>query len=118
MAQQTSSKDLLIDRLIELAGQTAIVHHIPGRIRLKVKLPGLLLAQDLEVADLVDHFMGILEARANVAARSIVIIYDTGTIAPGLWEQLVNGKKDPSIQNSVREELARLLRPEILDSRK
>jgi len=108
MPQHTSNRDLLLDKLIELAGHTAIVHHIPGRIRLKVKLAGLLLAQDLEVADLADHFKGILETRANMAARSIVIVYDTGTIAPGLWEQLVNGKKDPSVQDSVRKELERL----------
>ena len=45
MAEKTGNKDVLIDGLIDLAGQTAIVHHIPERIRLQVKLPGLLLAR-------------------------------------------------------------------------
>lgn len=100
--------DLLIDRLIELAVQSDIVHHIPGRIRLKVKLAALLRARDLEISDLVDRFAGILDARANAGARSIVISYDTGTIPPTLWEHLVNGKSDPPQQQAMREQLARL----------
>ncbi len=108
MERRTPDKDVLLDSLIELAAQTSIVHHIPGRIRLRVKLPALLLAQDLDVEDLANHFKGVLEARANMAARSIVIIYDTGAIAPAFWEQLVNGKKDPSVQNSLRKHLDRL----------
>jgi hypothetical protein len=93
---------------MELAGQTTIVHHIPGRIRLKVKLSGLRIAREMNVEDLVNHFDGILEARPNIAARSIIVTYDTDKIAPALWERLVNEKRDPSVRNSVREELERL----------
>jgi hypothetical protein len=113
MVEETGNKDVLIDRLIELAGQTAIAHHIPGRIRLKVKLSGLLLAQDLEAGDLMKYFMGIVDVRTNAAARSVVISYDTGAIAPDLWERLVNCKKDPSLRSSVKRELGRLSRPEL-----
>lgn len=111
MTKETLNRDVLIDRLIELAGQSAIAHHIPGRIRLKVKLPGVLLARDLEIDDLVNCFTGILDARANAAARSVVISYDTRIIAPDLWERLVNGKKDPSLRSSMREELEKLSTP-------
>ncbi|MDR3555149.1 MAG: hypothetical protein P4L55_10380 [Syntrophobacteraceae bacterium] len=104
------NENLLIDRLIELAGQSEIAHHIPGRIRLKVKLSALFLARDLEISDLVDCFRGILDARANPGSRSIVISYDTGTIAPGLWERLVDGRSDPARKESIREQLARLVR--------
>ena len=110
MVNKTEKNDALIERLIDLAGQTAIVHHIPGRIRLKVKLPGLLLARDLDAEELVNRFGGILDARTNAAARSIVISYDTQIIAPDIWECLVNGQKDPSLGNSVRERLKSLLR--------
>ncbi len=111
MAKETENKDSFIDKLIDLAGQTEIVHHIPGRIRLKVQLPGLLLARGLQAGDLINYITGILDARTNAAARSIVISYDTGVIAPDLWERLVNGKKGPSLGNSVREKLERLTRP-------
>ena len=113
MAQETRRKDVLIDGLIDLAGQTAIAHHIPGRIRLKVKLPGLLLAQDLEAGDLTKYFMGIMDIRTNAAARSVVISYDTRAIAPDLWERLVNCKKDSSLRSSVKRELESLSRPEL-----
>ena len=111
--QKTGNGDVLIDRLIQIAGQTGIAHHIPGRIRLKVKLSGLLLAQGLEAADLMKYFRGIQDARTNAAARSIVISYDTEVIAPDLWERLVNGEKDPSLGSSVKEQLKRLSRPEL-----
>ena len=111
MTNMTENKDVLIEKLIELAAQTAIVHHIPGRIRLKVKLPGLLLARDLEAAELVNQFAGILDARTNAAARSIVISYDTRIIAPDIWERLVNGNNDPSPANSLREILQGLSTP-------
>ncbi len=111
MAAETRNKDVLIDRLIELAGHTQIVHHIQGRIRLKVKLSGLFLAQDLEAEDMKKYFMGIVDVRTNAAARSIVISYDTGAIAPDLWDRLVNCSADPLHRSSVKEELEKLSRP-------
>ena len=117
MTPDTRNRDVLIDRLIDLAAQASIVHHIPGRIRLKLKLTGLLLAQDLEAEELTKCFTGILDARTNAAARSIVISYNPGVIAPDLWERLVNGKKDPYFNNSVKEQLEKLFRPELKHSR-
>ena len=113
MAEETGNKDVLIDRLIDIAGQSAIVHLIPGRIGLQAKLPGLLLARDFEAGDLMKFFIGIVDVRTNAAARSIVISYDTGAIAPDLWERLVNCKKDPSLRSAVKEELEILSRPEL-----
>ncbi len=108
---EVMDQDLLIDRLIELASQSSIVHHIPGRIRLKVKLAALFRARDLDISELVNRFAGILDARANAAARSIIISYDTATIAPTIWERMVDGKDDPSKKESIRRELVRLARP-------
>ena len=111
MAHDTANRDLFIDRLIDLAVQTEIVHHTPGRIRLKIGWAGLYLAMGLDAADLMKYFNGILDARANAAARSIVIHYDEKVIAPELWERLVNAKKHSSLRDSVREQLERLSKP-------
>jgi hypothetical protein len=113
VTQETTKQNVLIDRLMDLAAQTGIAHHIPGRIRLKVKLSGLPLVQGLEAADLTKYFIGILDARTNAAARSILISYDERVIPPHLWEHMINGKKDPSIRQSVKEQLERLSRPEL-----
>jgi hypothetical protein len=112
MAKENGKNHILIDRLIDVASQTEISHHIPGRIRLKVKLSGLLLAQDLEAEHLMKYFNGILDARTNIAARSIIISYDKTLISPDLWERLVMAKNDPALRESVREELRSLSRPE------
>ncbi len=111
MAQETAKKDVFIDRLIGLATQTEIVHHTPGRIRLKIGLSGLYLAMNLDAADLMKYFDGILDARTNAAARSIIICYDERVIAPDLWEQLVDAKKDSPLRDLVREQLERLAKP-------
>jgi hypothetical protein len=113
MAHQTTGKEVLIDRLIDLAAQMGIVHHIPGRIRLKVNLSGLLLAKDLDAEDLMKSFNGILDARANAAARSIVIGYDQSVIDPEFWDRLVNLEKDPALRCSVKQQLEKLARPGI-----
>jgi hypothetical protein len=109
--QKSTNKDALIERLIDLAAEAGIVHHIPGRIRLKVKLSGLLLAMDLDAADLTRCFTGILDARANAAARSIVIAYDERVIDPEFWNLLVNLKKYPELRSSVKQQLERLSIP-------
>ncbi len=108
---EKEKKDLIIDKLIELAGQTSIAHHIPGRIRLKVSLSGLFAARDLEAGDLMKYFSGIIEAKANVASRSIVIRYDTGTVAPDFWERLIDCKESPALTNTIKEELQMLFMP-------
>ena len=68
----------------------------------------------MQADDLVKYFKGILDVRANAAARSIVIGYDAGVIAPDFWDRLVDGKMDASLTNSVREQLESLLRPGIV----
>jgi len=110
MTQEDASRNVLIDRLLDLAAHTAIVHHIPGRVRLKVKLSGLTLAMSLDIDDVIKCFDGVLDVRTNAAARSIVINYDTRVISPDLWENLVNGNKDPSIKTSVQKQLEELSR--------
>ena len=109
--KENMKDDLIIDKLIDLAAESSIAHHIPGRIRLKVKLPALLQARDLEISDLVNRFSGILDARANLGALSIVISYDAGIVTPALWERLVNGKNDPEQRESMREQLQKLALP-------
>ena len=59
------------------------------------------------------YFTGILDARTNAAARSIIIKYDEKVISPDLWERLVLVKNQPAIRESVKEALQSLTRPEL-----
>jgi hypothetical protein len=93
-----------VDRLIELAGHTEIVKHVPGQIHLKVKPRGIVIALNiLNVIDLKVSLRGILGA--NVSGRSIVIDYDEKAIPKELWELLIKSHANPKIQQLVKREL-------------
>ena len=85
---------------LELRSLITVAHHIPGRIRLKFS-PDILshpaapflkdLATNGEVqGKLMDK--GFISATPNLMARSLVIEYDTGRIAPDILDTFFHGK--------------------------
>ncbi|MGI0483806.1 heavy metal translocating P-type ATPase [Pantanalinema rosaneae CENA516] len=79
-----------------------VVHHIPGRIRLQISL----LAQSPPMAARLNSWLtgipGIISVRINLAARSLIIQYQTDhwmetSIEPWLSQQLLN-----HLQNSCQ----------------
>lgn len=105
-------RDIVIARLIDLAAHAQIAHHIPGRIRLKIKPSGLPLAMQLDPRDF-EFFTGVRAVRANTAARSVVIDYDEQKIPFSLWEKLLKAKASSEVRNSVQQALRNLARPEL-----
>lgn len=83
-----------IDTLLGMRRHLSIVHHLPGRIRLRVG-PGLWgLANKVEdnlLRKMLDHLEGIRDVRVNMAVASVVIEYDFKQIHPDNWETLVRG---------------------------
>lgn len=85
--------------LLRLRAELAIVHHIPGRIRLRLG-PGVLDWAQAEGLgpDQAAHWLGALPgvkgARINAAAASLVIEYDPRRLEPCSWETLVLGDDD------------------------
>ncbi|OUD15029.1 HMA2 domain-containing protein [Thioflexithrix psekupsensis] len=69
-----------------------VVHHIHGRIRLRLS-PSVLQHPIAKQADTlvqrVRSIRGILDVRINLVVGSIVIEYDPDWIAPQLWEQWI-----------------------------
>jgi len=70
------------------------VHHVSGRVRLRVG-PGLRDETDglapEQLMDLVSNLNGIDDVRLNPLAGSVVVQYDVGRVAPAVWETLVEG---------------------------
>jgi hypothetical protein len=72
-----------------------IVHHIPGRVRLRL---GLALLGRLDEVDgtlfkrVVAALDGIRDVRVNAAALSVVIQYEPARIPPALWHTLTEGE--------------------------
>lgn len=82
--------------LLDLRRHISIVHHLPGRIRLRLG-PALwsriaqvgrgrlqALAAELEAE-------GIRGVRVNAAVASVVVEYDSAQVPPENWETLVQG---------------------------
>ncbi len=97
-----------IEILMTLADHVEIVHHIPGRIRLRILPSGFHLAKNLNAESLVRAIRGIKNAKVKSAARSVVIEYDVQQIPGRFWEDLAKAGKNPESRNSVAAELSRL----------
>ncbi len=107
-----AKRDIVITLLIDLAAHAQIAHHIPGRIRLKIKPSGIPLAMKLDPQDL-GFFTGVRSVRSNTAARSVVIDYDEQKIPFSLWEKLLKAKAGSEVRNSVQQALQKLASPEL-----
>lgn len=80
-----------LNDLFELRAMLSIAHHVPGRLRLKLdprirEHPAAALLESLGArsAD-----TGLLHARINPLARSLVLGYDTRRIAPSVLEEFL-----------------------------
>lgn len=83
-----------IPALLELRRHLSIVHHLPGRIRLRVSPTIYGCAAGFDAGKsraLLGEQWGIRDVRINLAAGSILIEYDPKLISPEEWETLVRG---------------------------
>ena len=99
----------IIDLLINLVPHTKVAHHEPGRITLKLLLPGLGVVQNDNFEGLVDAIPGILDTRLKLWSRSVDIDYDEELLPFDLWESLVGLKENPEGTAQVRLRLRSLL---------
>lgn len=92
-----------IEDLWRFARMTRIAHHIPGRVRLK--LDGAAEGSAIQVRDFLDSASkasGIRSVNVNLLARSCVVEYDPGLIAPSAWQDLVDGTRSPLAEQLLR----------------
>ncbi|MHC1743837.1 MAG: HMA2 domain-containing protein [Syntrophobacteraceae bacterium] len=103
----------VVDNLLLLAPHTEIVHHIPGRIRLRVARSGIQLATRIDVQALLRAIPGILQVRVNPVVGSVVVDYDSqklpSTPMGEAWEAQV--RCIPSASTEARPGILELKRP-------
>jgi hypothetical protein len=101
-----------LNSFLVLRRHLKIVHHIPGRVRLRV---GAAVFKELGNVDtgLFDHILGaidgIKEVRVNVGAASVVINYVPANIKPSWWDTLVHGEDSKAmdlLKTLITEKLA------------
>lgn len=89
-----------LTELLELRAGLGIIHHIPGRIRLRLGPKVLALGARADTAaalDWLDTLPGITGVRLNAAAASLVIVYDPARLDPQWWETLILGEDDEAL---------------------
>ena len=98
-----------LQRFVALRRYFTVVHHLPGRIRLRVDAGFLAAAGQAEraaVTQLLEAVDGIDAVRVNALAASVVVQYDTHRLAPAHWETLLNGSDQAAaalLQQLVRQ---------------
>jgi hypothetical protein len=91
----------MVDNILNLAQHAEIAHHIPGRIRLKVRLSGVELFLRIDGQSLLRNIPGVLNATINPLARSAVIEYDPKLLPSDLWEDFVK-VNEPRARTRIR----------------
>ena len=92
----------MVEHILTLAQHAEIAHHIPGRIRLKVRLSGVELVQQTDAQSLLGCIPGVLGVKINPLARSAVIEYDPKVIPSALWEDFGRVRDDPLALAKIR----------------
>lgn len=80
--------------LLGMRRHLSIVHHLPGRIRVRLgpSLWGHAACFDRDLfQNLLDRLEGIRDVRVNKAVASVIIDYDPHLVPPDDWETLVRG---------------------------
>jgi len=103
------SDEQIIEGLLSIVPHAAIAHHIPGRIRLKISLEGVKALNGRLDADDALRIPGILSARINRFARSIIIDYDATRLPYDLWERLGHIQERPEEAADVVKQLREVL---------
>ena len=91
-------------QLQTLAACIEIVHHLPGRIRLRLAVDEL-AARELPLQSLLgaagdfqkalDSVPGIRSVRLNALARSCIVEYDPHVVPAQAWVDFLNGTSSP-----------------------
>jgi hypothetical protein len=94
MAEQ-SVNAIDLNSFLTLRRHLKIVHHIPGRVRLRI---GAAVFKELGSVDtgsfdnILETIEGIKDVRVNASAGSVVINYAPANIKPSWWDTLVHGE--------------------------
>jgi hypothetical protein len=89
--------------LLLLAPHTEIVHHIPGRIRLRLKRSGIEVIARTDVENLMRNIPGILKLKVNPVVGSLTLEYDEKILSYSLWEKLGTLRTRPDLRQQVEE---------------
>lgn len=94
--------------ILEIAYYGKIVHHLPGRIRLRFG-PGVKkVLGRYDLKEILTSMPGILSYRMNAKIGSLLVEYDTGLMEMSLWEDIIKAYGDKKKCDVVEKRLLEL----------
>ncbi len=96
-----------IDLIFALAPSARIIHHIPGRIRIRIgnDIAALLPEEGLNALGAVSRLPGIENFRVKPLIGSILVEYDQEVFAPELWERIIGRQCGHDERDMLQKEL-------------
>ena len=82
------------DDVIRLRGHIHIVHHVRGRLRVRLSTKVLGRSQGNQVEQFrrfVESLKGVRRLRMSALTGSAIVDYDQNDLSPQLWESLIEG---------------------------
>ncbi|MDE6978997.1 MAG: hypothetical protein K2O85_05450 [Helicobacter sp.] len=79
--------DITTETLSKIADSFTIVHHIPGRIRLRANMTIMAEAnRHQDLLQMIRQIPFIIDFKPNLLIGSLTLHYDTSRFEPALWE--------------------------------
>lgn len=99
--------DSALEILFAIAPETRIIHHVPGRIRIRVnEKAGKYLDNSLgNNKKIFSSIPGIENIRINPLIGSILIEYDLDFLEPSLWETIIGNRLEDQDIARLKKEL-------------
>lgn len=98
-----------IEQIVRVAEHLKVVHHVPGRIRLRFSMAAVKASRSMDLPGLLKTIPGVRKLRVNSAAMSIVVDYDPARLPFDLWQMLVDIPREPESTRIFLERLDTLL---------
>jgi hypothetical protein len=92
------------EKILEISAYLSKIHHVKGRIRMRVHPKIKEQAQNISLSDiesLPQKIKGIKAIKINKAIGSITVTYDNAVFSYDLWEDLLAGKNTQAIATIV-----------------
>ncbi|PIE68468.1 MAG: hypothetical protein CSA21_07325 [Deltaproteobacteria bacterium] len=102
----------VVDEFLDNIRYLKVVHHVPGRIRVKASLAGIMKFAGVDqqaMKEVIARIPGIRDYRLNKKAFSVVIEYDTEKLAFELWEKIGRLSENPQNREEVKNQLLDIL---------
>ena len=91
-----STATISADALMALRSHLKIVHHIPGRLRVRVSKAALKVKRGFSLGGFRRFIEDLGDVRLSISAPTLsaVLEYDPKQMPPGLWDNLIDGSED------------------------